>query len=56
MIVMIECHDSERAQELLDKCVSAGAKIVAASSYPSFKDDPHCRTPSNIIYHFQGQA
>lgn len=56
MTVMIESHDSERAKELLDKCVSAGAKIVAASSYPSFKDDPYSRTPSNIIYHFQGQA
>jgi hypothetical protein len=56
MTVMIESHDSERAKELFDKCVSAGAKIVAASSYPDFKDDPYSQTPSSTIFHFRDKA
>lgn len=52
MTVMIETHDQDRAQELFDKCVSAGANIVAASSFPSFKDDPYSQTPAITIFHF----
>lgn len=56
MTVMIECHDPERADQLFDKCVSAGAAIVAASDYPSPKDDPYSRTPSNTRFYFRDKT
>lgn len=56
MTVMIESHDQDRAKQLFDKCVSAGAKIVAASNYPSPKDDPRNMAKSNTIFHFRDKT
>ena len=47
----------DRAEEMLAKCVEAGAVIVAASSYPPTSVDPWGRAPSKshlFFRHFQG--
>ena len=57
LTVHIEAHSEDRAEEMLAKCVEAGAVIVAASSYPPTSVDPWGRAPSKshlFFRHFQG--
>ncbi len=56
MTVMIESYNQDRAEHLFDKCVSAGAAIVAASNYPSPKDDPYNRVEANTRFYFRDKA
>lgn len=56
MTVIIESHDQDRAKQLFDKCVSSGAKIVAANDYPSLASDPRSNTPTHTIFHFGGKT
>jgi hypothetical protein len=53
LVVHIETHSPERAEEILAKCVDSGALIVAASSYPSPAVDRYGRTPSQSHIFFR---
>lgn len=53
MTVMIESYNQDRADHLFEKCIASGASIVAASSYPSPKDDPYSRVKSNTRFYFK---
>lgn len=46
LIVHIDTHCPERAEDMLAKCIDNGAVIVAASSFPPASLDPYSRTPS----------
>jgi hypothetical protein len=54
MTVMIESYSQDRADHLYEKCISSGASIVAASSYPSPKDDPYNKVKSTSRLYFKG--
>lgn len=56
MTVMIESYNQDRAEHLFEKCVSAGAAIVASSNYSSPKDDPYNRVKSNTRFYFRDKA
>jgi hypothetical protein len=56
MTVMIESYDKDRANHLFDKCINAGASIIAASTYPSPKDDPYSRVKSVTRFYFKDKG
>jgi hypothetical protein len=58
MVVHIDSHNERRAEQLFQKCIDAGAAIVASSTYPGHAADPYARQPSKqqiFFRHFQNQ-
>jgi hypothetical protein len=58
MVVHIDSHNERRAEQLFQKCIDAGAAIVASSAYPGPAADPYARQPSKqqiFFRHFQNQ-
>lgn len=56
MTVMIESYNQDRADHLFEKCINAGASIIAASTYPRPQDDPYSRVKSETRFYFKDKG
>lgn len=56
MTVMIEGYNKDRTDHLFERCINAGASIIASSTYPSPKDDPYSRVKSETRFYFKDKG